>query len=88
MDVAIGGFDPSEVSVKEGDVSIRFTNLDAFGHDFTIEELGLKVLLGPNETRTVTFTGSPGTYTFICSVPGHEEAGMVGTLTVLPAAGH
>jgi uncharacterized cupredoxin-like copper-binding protein len=27
---------------------------------------------------------APGTYTFICQIPGHPEAGMVGTLIVEP----
>ena len=33
-------------------------------------------------TSTVTATLKPGTYTFYCSVDGHEAAGMKGTLTV------
>ena len=33
-------------------------------------------------TSTVTVTLKPGTYTFYCSVDGHEAAGMKGTLTV------
>jgi uncharacterized cupredoxin-like copper-binding protein len=33
-------------------------------------------------TSTVTTTLKPGTYTFYCSVDGHESAGMTGTLTI------
>ena len=32
---------------------------------------------------TVTFTPTdPGTYEFYCTIPGHREAGMVGSLVV------
>ena len=34
-------------------------------------------------TSMLEFTASqPGTYQFFCTVPGHKEAGMVGTLVV------
>jgi plastocyanin len=39
--------------------------------------------LGPNSNEAVTFTApAAGTYTFLCTVPGHYAAGMKGTLTV------
>ena len=32
---------------------------------------------------TLTFTvGSPGTYRYLCAVPGHAQKGMTGTFTV------
>jgi len=40
-------------------------------------------LINPGESYTVTFqTPGPGTYEFICTFPGHYNAGMVGELTV------
>ncbi|MGE5358218.1 MAG: plastocyanin/azurin family copper-binding protein [Bacteroidales bacterium] len=41
-------------------------------------------LVGPGETAEVTFAApaQPGSYTFVCSFPGHFAIGMKGTLTV------
>lgn len=39
--------------------------------------------VAPGETGSVTFTApTAGAYQFVCTVPGHAVAGMVGTLTV------
>jgi azurin len=41
-------------------------------------------LAGPGETVQVTFTApsKPGQYPFLCTFPGHYQAGMKGTLVV------
>lgn len=41
----------------------------------------LTVGAGSTAVTTITFT-KPGTYHFICHLPGHEAYGMVGTLRV------
>jgi hypothetical protein len=56
----------------------------AADHDFTVDELEVHVPVAPGETVEVTIPedAAPGEYKFYCSVPGHEAAGMVGTLVV------
>ena len=46
--------------------------------------LAATTLVGAGETAEITFKAptAPGTYTFICSFPGHFAAGMKGTLVV------
>lgn len=77
-------FDPKEFTIAANtDVQVTITNGGALAHDFVIDELGVKTaLLNPGESVTITINAAAGSYTFYCSVPGHREAGMVGTLTV------
>jgi len=88
LDLAISGFVPDELEATEGDIALALNNLDAFPHDFTIDALGVKLVVEANASVTQTFEAAPGVYEFYCSIPGHKESGMVGTITVLPGAGH
>ncbi|HXS46045.1 MAG TPA: plastocyanin/azurin family copper-binding protein [Solirubrobacterales bacterium] len=76
----------TEASAKAGKVTIDFNNPQGLTHDVAIEdssgeEVGKTDLIASEETST-TVDLKPGKYTFFCSVPGHREAGMEGTLTV------
>ena len=52
-------------------------------HTFTIDELGVNVILPHDEVTRVRFTPEQiGAFEFYCAVPGHREAGQVGTLLV------
>ena len=67
-------------------VTIDFTNKSPVPHDVTVANAAGKVLgktpIFAGGTKILTLTLPPGTYTYYCSVPGHEQAGMKGTLTV------
>jgi plastocyanin len=78
-------FDTSSLTAKEGTLTINFTNRASIGHNFTIERDGKVVAATPTfqgGTKTLKVGLSPGTYTFLCTVPGHAAAGMKGTLTI------
>ena len=76
-------FQPTELEIPANqDVKILLPNLGASAHDFSIDELGINVSLPAGETGEVTINAPAGTYQFYCNVPGHKEAGMVGTLVV------
>jgi plastocyanin len=78
-------YNTKELSAKAGTVTITMANMSPLEHNVTIAE-GSKVL-GATPTfkggsRTLTLKLKPGKYTFYCSVPGHRQAGMEGTLNV------
>jgi plastocyanin len=76
-------FDPDEITVTAGeDITIALTAQDIL-HDFTIDELDAHVSADKGETAEGGLRAEePGRYTYYCSVAGHREAGMEGTLIV------
>lgn len=80
-------FTKSSLTAPAGTVRIKFTNHAAVPHNFTVEPASGGAVVGASPTfsggtRTLTLKLKPGTYTFFCSVPGHRQAGMQGTLIV------
>jgi plastocyanin len=78
-------FDRTELSAKPGKVTIDFSNPSPIPHNVVILKDG-KELAGfdpiTEGEEEVSAELEAGSYEFICSVPGHAQAGMKGTLTV------
>jgi plastocyanin len=79
-------FTKSDLTAKAGKATIDFTNSSQLPHNMTIvDSSGKQVGATPTfagGTKSFTADLKPGKYTFYCSVPGHRQAGMQGTLTV------
>jgi plastocyanin len=78
-------FNPSTFTLKKGQpAEITFKNMGAFPHNLTIADLNLKTkTIQPGEEDTIQFTpDKTGQFEFLCTVPGHADKGMKGTLTV------
>lgn len=77
-------FTPSSLTLKAGQpTDIVLKNAGSIEHDFSVSDAGFKLSMAPSQTGDLALTiAKPGTYQFHCSVPGHEGAGMKGTITV------
>lgn len=90
--IEVGAFDlyfePPNISIPpDMDIQVTLNNQGAAEHNWVVTQPGLETpLLNGGESGSVTVNLPAGTYEVICSVPGHAEAGMVGVLTVDPAA--
>ena len=71
-------------------MTFTFTNDSSVPHDFAIEvrntksveRLGVTKRISNGASANLTLDLSAGELTYLCTVPGHEQAGMKGTLTV------
>lgn len=69
------------LSATSQTVTVAVTNHDLFWHTFTIGELGVDLRVPVGDEKSVTFTAAPGTYQYVCAVPGHASF-MHGVLVV------
>jgi plastocyanin len=75
----------SKATAKAGSVTLVMPNKSPITHDISVKGNGVTQQgprVGQGGTSKITVNLKPGTYTFYCSVPGHEAGGMKGTLTV------
>jgi plastocyanin len=78
-------FDKTSLTSKPGKVTIDFDNPAALEHNVAIEQNGKQIAISETLAKGKTSVSAdlaPGTYTYLCTIPGHAEAGMEGTLTV------
>ena len=84
-------FEPREVTIPaNSDVTIKLPNEGVTLHNFSITDhknenlpfAPIDIDINPGDTKEATINAPAGDYYFYCNVPGHEAAGMFGTLTV------
>jgi uncharacterized cupredoxin-like copper-binding protein len=78
-------FEPVTIEVSRGRVKFKMKNTGVVEHNFVIPELGLRspnIGTGQGKELEWNIKAQPGRYRFVCDIPGHTEAGMVGTLVV------
>jgi uncharacterized cupredoxin-like copper-binding protein len=72
-------FDPEEIIAEPGEYSGELVNEGAVLHNLTFAD-GTSFPVSPGESVTIEFTVPEDGLTFICSVEGHEAAGMRGEI--------
>jgi len=86
-------FTPTTIAAKVGQpVKVTFENKGVIEHDLTFPGMkadksadALKAVARAGQSATLEFTPTAaGKYDYICTIPGHKEAGMKGTINVAP----
>jgi plastocyanin len=72
--------------IEAGRMTFVVDNNGSTPHDFAVRGKGVEYrtpMVEPGKSATLTADLEPGTYTYICTVPGHEELGMRGNFNVI-----
>jgi nitrite reductase (NO-forming) len=76
------GYAPTELSVdKAGTYAVTMKNTGQIPHDITFAD-GTQGVANAGESVTVNVSVPESGITFLCSIPGHADAGMQGAITV------
>lgn len=77
-------FEEEELTIPaDTDVTITLVNEGVLPHDFVIEDTDYATeVIDGGQQDEITVNLEAGEYVYYCSVPGHRQAGMEGTLTV------
>ena len=81
-------FSPATITIPTSGASLKLVNAGGAVHNFQVAELGIKSQDIPAGETLALEIGSQkeGTYKVICPQPGHEGAGMVGSMVVSATA--
>jgi hypothetical protein len=84
LSIEVNRFGSAALDLKAGRATALFlTNTDRIGHTFDVDALNVHVDVPAGATAVAMLKPeSAGSLPFYCSVPGHKEAGMVGTLNL------
>lgn len=70
-----------EAEAEAGQVEITMPNESPIDHNIAIED-DVGEVVGTGGESTIEVDLDPGEYEYLCTVPGHAEGGMIGTLAV------
>jgi plastocyanin len=87
VNAQLSGFSLSAGSAPAGEVTFNVSNVDPLGipHDFSITGEGVDkttARLSGGDSASLTLDLPAGTYTYFCTVEGHQDAGMTGTFII------
>ncbi|MDR7483667.1 MAG: plastocyanin/azurin family copper-binding protein [Armatimonadota bacterium] len=82
-------FDPREVTVRAGEVTFAVKNEGSIEHNFVLQDgtrrtVAEIAVIPAGAIEDVKVTLRAGTYAMLCTLPGHRDAGMHGTVRAQP----